>query len=48
VIPVSHGKALAKAAQQGRLILEQGDHNNCPKNWREFSLRIAEYYALSR
>lgn len=48
VIPVSHGKALVKVAQQGRLILEPGDHNNCPVNWREFSLQIAEYYASNR
>lgn len=48
VIPVSHGKALAKAAKQGQLVLQTGDHNSCPDNWRDFSAFIADYYASHR
>jgi hypothetical protein len=36
VIPYGHGKKLAEAAQNGRLITYSAGHNDCPPNMRVF------------
>jgi pimeloyl-ACP methyl ester carboxylesterase len=36
LIPYSHGVALSRVAQRGRLLTYDAGHNSCPPDWREF------------
>jgi fermentation-respiration switch protein FrsA (DUF1100 family) len=36
VIPYSHGIALHRAAQNGKLVTYEAGHNDCPPDWRMF------------
>lgn len=43
VIPFSHGKALYKAAKQGKLITYDSAHNDCPPRWDIFWRDMASF-----
>ena len=36
VIPFSHGTALYRAAQKGKMVVYDAGHNNCPPDWKVF------------
>ncbi|ROQ92364.1 alpha/beta hydrolase [Desulfosoma caldarium] len=48
VVPFSHGKALAQAARQGRLIAYDADHNDCPSNWEAFFDLMVDFLRQTR
>jgi len=36
IIPFSHGRALYSAAQNGKMIVYDAGHNDCPPDWNVF------------
>ncbi len=44
VVPVSHARLLAAAANLADLVLETGDHDNCPMDWEVFWDVAAGFY----
>ncbi len=43
VIPFSHGKALYKAVQKGKMIAYNAGHNDCPPDWKVFWHDVASF-----
>jgi pimeloyl-ACP methyl ester carboxylesterase len=43
VIPFSHGKALYKASQKGKMIPYDAGHNDCPPDWKVFWQDLASF-----
>jgi hypothetical protein len=41
LVPVEHGRALADAAERGRLVTHPCAHNDCPPDWDLFLDRVA-------
>jgi fermentation-respiration switch protein FrsA (DUF1100 family) len=48
VIPYSHGKKLAKAAKNGKLVTYDCGHNDCPPGWDIFWQDIKKFLAQSK
>ena len=44
VVPFSHGQTLFKAAKQGKLIVYEAGHNDCPPDWHIFWQDIEEFF----
>jgi hypothetical protein len=43
VVPFSHGQALHAAAQNGKMIVYQAGHNDCPPDWEVFWRDVEEF-----
>jgi len=43
VVPFSHGQALHAAAQNGKMIVYQAGHNDCPPDWAIFWRDVEEF-----
>jgi pimeloyl-ACP methyl ester carboxylesterase len=43
VVPFSHGQALHAAAQNGKMIVYQAGHNDCPPDWAVFWRDVEEF-----
>jgi len=48
VIPFSHGTALYKAVQKGKMIAYDAGHNDCPPEWKIFWHDVASFLRETR
>jgi fermentation-respiration switch protein FrsA (DUF1100 family) len=43
VVPFSHGRALHAAAPNGKMIVYEAGHNDCPPDWEVFWRDVEEF-----
>jgi fermentation-respiration switch protein FrsA (DUF1100 family) len=43
VVPFGHGQALHAAAQNGKMIVYEAGHNDCPPNWEVFWRDVGDF-----